>query len=72
MLVEPERYPTHQVAAGHRWRIAGDGTAINLGRSNPTDTIRVSHWDVCPAKQPPKHSPALLRLWEQRAGHRTP
>ncbi|MCX5376255.1 DUF6083 domain-containing protein [Streptomyces sp. NBC_00091] len=47
ILIEPGEYPTHTVPAGQRWRIAPDGTAVNLGAASPTDTCRVSHFHVC-------------------------
>jgi hypothetical protein len=49
VLIEPGAYPTASVPAGRRWRIAGDGTAVNLGTAVPSDICRVSHSDVCPA-----------------------
>ncbi|MFF3623586.1 DUF6083 domain-containing protein [Streptomyces sp. NPDC002467] len=51
LLVQPGERPCHLVPAGRRWRIAGDGTAVNLGASLPSDTCRVSHFDVCPARR---------------------
>lgn len=66
VLMELEPFPTRLIAPGHRWRIGGDGTAINLGRANPSDTVRVSHFDACPANHPPRHSSPLLALWKQR------
>ncbi|MFE9636537.1 DUF6083 domain-containing protein [Streptomyces sp. NPDC006463] len=47
ILIQPGETPCHLVPAGKRWRIAGDGTAVNLGASLPSDTCRVSHFDVC-------------------------
>lgn len=49
VLLEPGAYPTASVPAGRRWRIAGDGSAVNLGAAVPSDICRVSHDDVCPA-----------------------
>lgn len=51
LLVQPGERPSHLVPAGRRWRIAGDGTAVNLGAGLPSDTCRVSHFDVCPARR---------------------
>ncbi|MCX5194729.1 DUF6083 domain-containing protein [Streptomyces sp. NBC_00249] len=47
LLVEPGAFPVHTVPAGQRWRIAPDGTAVNLGAGSPTDTCRISHFYVC-------------------------
>lgn len=69
IMMELHEFPTGQIAVGHRWRIAGDGTALNLGHANPAPMTRVSHFDACPARTAPTHSPALLRLWRRRAGH---
>jgi hypothetical protein len=70
--MELMEFATSQIAAGHRWRIGSDGTAINLHGSNPTDTVRACHWDACPARQAPVHSKPLLELWQQRARHSAP
>lgn len=48
ILIQPGESPAHLVPAGKRWRIAPDGTALNLGAAGPTDHCRVSHFDVCP------------------------
>ncbi|MFJ4874402.1 DUF6083 domain-containing protein [Streptomyces sp. NPDC088745] len=50
ILIEPGERVVGSVPAGKRWRIAGDGTAVNLGSSIPTDTCRISHFDLCPAR----------------------
>ncbi|MFJ9338102.1 DUF6083 domain-containing protein [Streptomyces sp. NPDC101733] len=47
ILMEPGDVPVHTVPAGQRWRIAPDGTAVNLGAASPTDTCRISHFYVC-------------------------
>ncbi|MBT2478011.1 DUF6083 domain-containing protein [Streptomyces sp. ISL-94] len=47
ILIQPGESPCHLIPAGKRWRIAADGTAVNLGASTPADTCRVSHFDVC-------------------------
>ncbi|MGW0390257.1 DUF6083 domain-containing protein [Streptomyces sp. NPDC003042] len=47
ILIQPGDAPCHLIPAGKRWRISGDGTAVNLGASTPSDTCRVSHFDVC-------------------------
>lgn len=49
ILIEPGAFPTASVPAGRRWRIAGDGTAVNLGSAVPSDICRVSHFDICEA-----------------------
>jgi hypothetical protein len=72
VMMEPGEYPTAQVPAGKRWRIAGDGTAINLGRANPSDYCRVSHFDVCPANPAPGDSKVLLAVWRQHSRQRRP
>ncbi|MFD3706147.1 DUF6083 domain-containing protein [Nocardia sp. NPDC058658] len=48
---------------GQRWRVAGDGTAVNLGGANPTDECRITHFDVCPAKRAPEDGALLLGVW---------
>jgi hypothetical protein len=63
IMIEPGARPTGSIPAGKRWRIAGDGTAVNLGAASPTDTCRISHFDICPAKPAPVDSPTLLALW---------
>lgn len=66
LLLEPGGYPTEKVPPGKRWRVAGDGTAVNLGGANPADECRITHFDVCPAKRPPDDGPLLLAIWRQR------
>ena len=68
MLLEEGVYPTHQVPIGKRWRVAGDGAAVNLANSNPTDTCRISHWDVCPSRAQPADAPLLRAVWNHNAG----
>ncbi|WP_425296790.1 DUF6083 domain-containing protein [Nocardia cyriacigeorgica] len=41
ILLEYGAYPTFQIPPGKRWRVAGDGTAVNLGGANPTDECRM-------------------------------
>ncbi|MFI6447246.1 DUF6083 domain-containing protein [Kitasatospora sp. NPDC050543] len=53
ILIEPGSRPTSAVRPGHRWRIAGDGTAVNLGSASPSDTCRISHFDICPGPTRP-------------------
>lgn len=65
MLVEPGDWPARHVPTGKRWRIAGDGTAVNLGASSPTDSCRISHFDVCPSRPAPADSAFLLALWRR-------
>ena len=33
LLMEPGSYPTGKIPPGKRWRVAGDGTAVNLHRA---------------------------------------
>jgi hypothetical protein len=66
LLLEPGGYPTDKVPPGKRWRVAGDGTAVNLGSANPTDECRITHFDVCPAKSAPDDGSLLLAIWRQR------
>ncbi|WP_330329035.1 DUF6083 domain-containing protein [Streptomyces sp. NBC_00536] len=51
ILIEPGTRPTHTVPAGQRWRVAPDGSAVNLGAASPTDTCRISHFAVCPGRE---------------------
>ncbi|MFD4319734.1 DUF6083 domain-containing protein [Streptomyces sp. NPDC058548] len=67
IMIEPGEPATAAVPAGSRWRIAGDGTAVNLGSAVPSDTCRVSHFDVCAASPEPVGSPVLLALWRSHA-----
>ncbi|MER5205209.1 DUF6083 domain-containing protein [Streptomyces sp. NPDC002825] len=67
VMIEPAEQTARLVPAGRRWRIAGDGTAVNLGSAVPSDTCRVSHFDVCPARPAPADSPVLLALWRSHA-----
>lgn len=67
LLVEPGDWPPAAVPAGRRWRVAGDGTAVNLRAAVPSDTCRISHVDVCPAGPPPVASPVLLAQWRRNA-----
>ncbi|MEV3852889.1 DUF6083 domain-containing protein [Streptomyces sp. NPDC050095] len=67
IMIEPGDRPTHSIPAGKRWRIAGDGTAVNLGSAAPSDTCRISHFDVCPSRPAPVDSPTLLALWRGNA-----
>lgn len=66
LLLEPGVYPTEKIPPGKRWRVAGDGTAVNLHRANPADECRITHFDVCPAKPAPADGPLLLAIWRQR------
>ncbi|WP_174552591.1 DUF6083 domain-containing protein [Nocardia speluncae] len=68
LLMEPGFYPTAKIPPGKRWRVAGDGTAINLGGANPTDECRITHFDVCPARRAPEDGTLLLAIW--RGNHR--
>ncbi|WP_242427809.1 DUF6083 domain-containing protein [Streptomyces sp. Root431] len=67
VLMEPGELAARVVPAGRRWRIAGDGTAVALGSAVPSDTCRISHFDVCPARPAPADSPTLLALWRGHA-----
>ncbi|WP_406060209.1 DUF6083 domain-containing protein [Streptomyces sp. NBC_01077] len=71
ILIEPGELTTAAVPAGSRWRVAGDGTAVNLGSAVPSDTCRVSHFDVCAAGPEPVGSPVLLALWRGHARRTT-
>jgi hypothetical protein len=66
LLIEPGGYPTEKVPPGKRWRVSGDGTAVNLGHANPSDQCRITHFDVCPAKPAPTDGPLLLAIWRDR------
>lgn len=67
VLLEPDPWPLYQVPAGQRWRIASDGTAVNMGRAAPMDECRITHWLVCPARPGPAVSaPHLQTLWHNR------
>ncbi len=67
IMIEPGELTTAAVPAGSRWRVAGDGTAVNLGSAVPSDTCRVSHFDVCAAGPEPVGSLVLLALWRAHA-----
>ncbi|MFF0475280.1 DUF6083 domain-containing protein [Streptomyces sp. NPDC004284] len=67
LLLEPGELAARLVPAGRRWRVAGDGTAVALGSAVPSDTCRVSHLDVCPARPAPAGSPVMLALWRSHA-----
>ncbi|MEU2072923.1 DUF6083 domain-containing protein [Streptomyces sp. NPDC013489] len=67
IMIEPGELATSAVPAGSRWRITGDGTAVNLGSAVPSDTCRVSHFDVCAAGPEPVGSLVLLALWRGHA-----
>ncbi len=65
LLLEPGSYPLSKIPPGKRWRVAGDGTAVNLGAANPTDECRITHFDVCPAKRAPEDGTLLLAVWRE-------
>ncbi|WP_063992034.1 MULTISPECIES: DUF6083 domain-containing protein [unclassified Streptomyces] len=67
IMIEPGELAAGVVPAGSRWRVAGDGTAVNLGSAVPSDTCRVSHFDVCPAGPEPAGSPVMRALWQDHA-----
>ncbi|GAA4522572.1 hypothetical protein GCM10023191_102010 [Actinoallomurus oryzae] len=66
LILEPGPYPMSKIPPGKRWRVAGDGTAVNLRSGNPTDECRITHFDICPAKPAPIDGPFMLALWRQR------
>ncbi|MER5493297.1 DUF6083 domain-containing protein [Streptomyces sp. NPDC002490] len=66
-MIEPGDWPVGSVPVGKRWRIAGDGTAVNLGSASPSDKCRISHFDVCPSRPAPADSPVMLALWRKNA-----
>lgn len=53
--------PVGLVPAALRWRVAGDGTALNLGWTEPAETVRVRHRDACHSTQP--ELATLHALW---------
>jgi Family of unknown function (DUF6083) len=57
VLIEPGGFPIASVSAGKGWRIAGDGTAVNLGSAVPSDICRVGHVDVCTAAANGRRAP---------------
>ncbi len=67
ILMEAGVWPLPAIPAGKRWRIAGDGTAVNLGSAVPSDTCRISHFDICPARPAPTGSATLLMLWRRNS-----
>ncbi|MDV5147033.1 DUF6083 domain-containing protein [Streptomyces sp. SBC-4] len=71
VMIEPGELPARVVPAGRRWRVAGDGTAVDLSPAVPSDTCRVSHFDVCPGRPAPTGSPVLLALWRGHARRAT-
>jgi hypothetical protein len=55
------------VPAGERWYVAGDGTAVPLGRAHPDDDCRVTHWLLCPAAEPQARLDGpLYGVWARR------
>ncbi|MEU0083563.1 DUF6083 domain-containing protein [Streptomyces sp. NPDC006274] len=70
MLMEPGAQTTASVPPGRRWRVAGDGTAVNLRGAAPSGNCRVSHFDVCPAHTAPPDTTTLLTLWQRNARQR--
>ncbi|GGU76304.1 hypothetical protein GCM10010275_08420 [Streptomyces litmocidini] len=67
VMIEPGELTARLVPAGRRWRVGGDGTAVDLGAAVPSDGCRVSHFDVCPARPAPADSPVMLALWRSHA-----
>ncbi|WP_409470986.1 DUF6083 domain-containing protein [Streptomyces sp. HC307] len=67
VMIEPGDWPIGRIPVGRRWRVADDGTAVNLGPASPSDTCRISHFDVCPSRPAPSDSPVLLALWRRNA-----
>ncbi|WP_374582889.1 DUF6083 domain-containing protein [Frankia sp. CiP3] len=68
IILEPGDYPIGKVPSGRRWRVAGDGTAVNLRSALPTDSCRITHFDVCPAGPEPADAPFLRAVWLRNAG----
>jgi hypothetical protein len=75
VLIEPGAFPAASIPAGKRWRVAGDGTAVNLGCAVPSDICRVSHADLCTAaandrqgsdRQPIRRRPSAAIRSERR------
>jgi hypothetical protein len=62
LLMEPGSYPTGKIPPGKRWRVAGDGTAVNLHRANPADQCRITHFDVYPARPAPSDGSLFLAI----------
>ncbi|MEU7041635.1 DUF6083 domain-containing protein [Streptomyces varsoviensis] len=71
ILMEHGTWPLTAIPAGKRWRIAGDGTAVNLGSAAPSDTCRITHFDICPARPAPIGSDILLTLWQRNSQQMT-
>ncbi|WP_225801183.1 DUF6083 domain-containing protein [Streptomyces sp. NK15101] len=67
IMIEPGELTARLVPVGRRWRVGGDGTAVNLGAAAPSDRCRVSHFDVCPSRPAPADSPVMLALWRSHA-----
>jgi hypothetical protein len=67
VILEPGYYPAHLVPKGKRWRVAGDGTAVNLGTANPSDECRITHFDVCPTRPQPLDGNVLIAAWRRNA-----
>ncbi|WP_326611146.1 DUF6083 domain-containing protein [Streptomyces scopuliridis] len=68
--IEPGDWPITPIPPGKRWHMAGDGTALNLGRASPSDTCRISHFDVCPKSPAPGDSPTMPARWRRNAQRR--
>ncbi|MGI5346864.1 DUF6083 domain-containing protein [Streptomyces sp. CA-250714] len=69
VLLEPGMaLPWHITPVGHRWVIADDGKAINIGdRPLPVGTLcRIPHALVCPCDDPPDQlAPFFTALWQE-------
>lgn len=69
VLLEPgTALPWHLVPLGHRWTLAGDGKAVNLGTRRLPGGVRCRfpHALVCPCdEQPEVLRPFFTALWEE-------
>ncbi|MGX9230016.1 DUF6083 domain-containing protein [Streptomyces albus] len=69
VLLEPgTALPWHLIPLGHRWTLAGDGKAVNLGTRRLPGGVRCRfpHALVCPCdEQPEVLRPFFTALWEE-------
>ncbi|MFJ3637983.1 DUF6083 domain-containing protein [Streptomyces sp. NPDC090112] len=66
VVLDVREAPTHLVPEELRWRVNGNGIALPLGWTDPTDTVRIRHEPVCIAS--PSPGPEPLRNHLNRAG----
>lgn len=59
--------PIELVPEDLRWRITGNGIAVPLGWTSPTDTVRVPHDAVCPDSHRPGPLPLRTFMGTPRA-----